>query len=398
MDDREADLVRGKLQQAEQLLSESGLDCWLVFCRETSEIPEPALALVLGADVVWETAFILTPSGDHHAVVGRYDAPPVEELGSYTVHAYDESVVDPLLDVLHSLDPDTIGLDYSTEEVAADGLTHGLYRRLVDILSETPYIDRFVSAEDIVTGLRSTKTDIERERMREAATITESLLEEAIEHWTPETTERDLSEYIHGRMEDEGLDSAWGWDHCPAVDAGAGAPIGHSLPGDRTVPPGEVLHFDFGVRYRGYAADIQRLYYHPENGDGPPTALLGAVEDVRAAIEAARDTLVAGVEGHVVDTAARETITERGWDEFQHAVGHTVGRNAHDAGTLLGPRWERYGTRPEQTVSEGEIYTLELGVDTEWGYLGLEELLEVTEDGAQYFHEPQRELRILTVE
>lgn len=397
MDDREADLVRGKLQQAEQLLSESGLDCWLVFCRETSEIPEPALPLVVGADVVWETALILTPEGDHHAVVGRYDAPPVEELGAYTVHSYDESIVDPLLNVMNTLDPDTIGLDYSTEEVAADGLTHGLYRRLVDILSETPYIDRFVSAEDIVTGLRSRKTNIERERMQEAATRTESLLEEAIEQWTPETTEADLSEYIHGRMQTEGLDSAWGWDHCPAVDAGAGAPVGHSLPGDRTVPPGEVLHFDFGVRYQDYASDMQRLYYRPENGEDPPTELVDAVQDVRDAIEAARAELRPGVEGHVVDTAARESITDSEWEEFQHAVGHTVGRNAHDAGTLLGPRWERYGTRPERTVSTGEIYTLELGVDTEWGYLGLEELVEVTEDGTEYFHEPQRELRTLPV-
>jgi len=41
------------------------------------------------------------------------------------------------------------------------------------------------------------------------------------------------------------------------------------------------------------------------------------------------------------------------------------------------------------------VHTLELGVETEQGYIGLEELVEVTEDGAEYFHEPQRELRAL---
>jgi Xaa-Pro aminopeptidase len=395
MDESDQALVREKLAQAEQLLDETGIDCWLVFCRETSEIPEPALPLVLGADVVWETALLLTPSGDHHAVVGRYDAPPVENLGAYTVHDYDESIATPLVDVLDSLDPDSIGLDYSTEEVAADGLTHGLYRRLADILSATPYVDRFVSAEDVVAGLRSRKTDIERNRMKEAARITESMLEEAVDEWTPETTEADLSASMHGRMRETGLDSAWGWDHCPAVDAGAAAPVGHSLPGDRTLPPGEVLHFDFGVRYEGYAADIQRLYYRPDDGEDPPDGLVDAFQDVRAAIETAREVLCPGVEGHVVDTAARESITERGWPEFQHAVGHTVGRNAHDAGTLLGPQWDRYGSRPDRTVSVGEIYTLELGVETEWGYLGLEELVEITPDGNEYFHDPQRELRTI---
>jgi len=391
MAETDDELVQGKLSQAEQLLAETGIDCWLVFCRETSEIPEPALPLVLDADVVWETALLVTPDGDHHAVVGRYDAPPVEELGAYTIHRYDESITDPLVDCLDSLDPDAIGLDYSTEEVAADGLTHGLYRRLCQILPDR-YTERFVSAEDVVAGLRSRKTPIERDRMKEAATITESLLSEAIEQWTPEMTEAEFAAYLHDRMREDGLDSAWGWDGCPAVDAGTEAPMGHSVPGDRTLPPGEVLHIDFGVKYRGYAADMQRLYYY---GEDPPAELEAAVADVRATIETAREKLKPGVEGYVVDAAAREEITSRGWPEYEHAVGHTVGRNAHDAGTLLGPRWERYGSRPERTVSAGEIYTLELGVDTEWGYIGLEELLEVTEDGNRYFHPPQRELRTL---
>jgi len=394
MDERDLELLRGKVDQAASVLAEEGIDCWLVFCRETSEIPEPALPLVVGSDVVWESAFLLTPDGEHHAVVGRYDAPPVAELDIYEMHTYDESIAEPLRAVLRDLDPETVGLNYSTEEVAADGLTHGLYQRLSALLSETPYADRFVSAAEVVTTLRSAKTGTERARMQEAATVTESLLEEAVDRYTPATTEADIADYLHDRMQEEGLDSAWSWDGCPAVDAGEAAPVGHSVPGDRTLPKGEVLHFDFGVRYRGYAADIQRLYYRP-NDNGPPAALQDAFDDVRATIDAAKSVLEPGVEGHDVDAVAREEITNRGWPAFEHAVGHTVGRNAHDAGTLLGPRWERYGSRPERQVNAGEIYTLELGVDTEWGYLGLEELLAVTDSGATYFHEPQTELRTL---
>lgn len=386
-------LVEGKIDQAAAALDD-GIDCWLVFCRETSEIPEPVLPLVVGSDVVWESAFLLTPDGDHHAVVGRYDAPPIAELDAYEIHRYDESIADQLRTVLEEIDPGTIGLNYSQEEVAADGLTHGLYERLTALLAGTPYVDRFVSAENVVTSLRSAKTEVERDRMKRAASTTESLLSEAVRRYTPEMTEADIAGFLHDRMREEGLDSAWSWEGCPAVDAGAAAPIGHSVPGDRTLPPGEVLHFDFGVRFEGYAADMQRLYYRPD-GDEPPAALRDAFADVRETIETAKDVLEPGVAGYVVDGAAREEIQNRGWPAFEHAVGHTVGRNAHDAGTLLGPRWERYGSRPERQVSAGEIYTLELGVETEWGYLGLEELLEVTDDGANYFHEPQTELRQL---
>ena len=102
-----------------------------------------------------------------------------------------------------------------------------------------------------------------------------------------------------------------------------------------------------------------------------------------------------GVQGFVVDDAARDEITDRGWPEYKHAVGHNVGRNAHDGGTLLGPKWDRYGESPDGIVREGEIYTLELGVDTEWGYLGQEEMVEVTSDGVEYFVEPQTEFRRL---
>jgi len=395
MDEEDRELIRGKVEQAATAIADAGLDCWLVFCRETGEIPEPALPLIAGTDVVWETAAMLTPDGEHHVVVGRYDAAPFEELGVYEIHTYDESIEESLREVLAEIDPGRIGLDYSTEEVAADGLTHGLYRRLTSLLDGTPYPDRFESAAPVVTSLRSAKNDVERDRMHRAATLTESLLAEAVEQWDPEMTEAHIAEYLHDRMREEGLDSAWGWDHCPAVDAGADAPVGHSTPGDRRLPPGEVLHFDFGVKYRDYAADIQRLYYRPDGDGGPPQALREAIVDVRAAIEAAKEKLEPGVQGYVVDEAAREEITGRGWPAFEHAAGHTVGRNAHDAGTLLGPRWERYGSRPEGRVEAGEIYTLELGVATEWGYLGLEELLEVTVDGATYFLEPQRELRIL---
>jgi hypothetical protein len=58
---------------AEQLPAETGIDCWLVFCRETSESPEPALPLVLDAD--------------HHAVVGRCEPPPVSGGGGQQLSA-----------------------------------------------------------------------------------------------------------------------------------------------------------------------------------------------------------------------------------------------------------------------------------------------------------------------
>ena len=73
-----------------------------------------------------------------------------------------------------------------------------------------------------------------------------------------------------------------------------------------------------------------------------------------------------------------------------HALGHQVGRAAHDGGAILGPKWQRYGDTPMRPIQNDEVYTLELGVMLpERGYLGLEEIVVVTEDGCEFLSERQ---------
>ena len=240
------------------------------------------------------------------------------------------------------------------------------------------------------------KSAIERERIRRSAETTDSLITEMADAWTPEWTERDVYEFLHDRVREKGLDTAWSGEYCPAVHAGAGADIGHSQPEDRVVPPGELLHVDFGVSRDGYAADLQRVYYYPEAPNGRiPDELQRAFEDVHSALEAGLDALEPGVNGHEVDAAARGELTNRGWSEFNHAFGHQVGRDAHDDGTLLGPLRERYSDRSRGEVREREVYSVELGVGTIYGYVGLEEMVEVTGDGYEYIISPQTVLERL---
>ncbi|MFW5896089.1 MAG: M24 family metallopeptidase, partial [archaeon] len=335
-------IVEEKVQQAREVVADAEADVWLTFARETSEIDEPCLPYILGFDVVWPTMVLVT--ADRSAVIiGRHDAPNAEELGVHEVVPYDASLEDAFHEFLEEVDPDAIAVNYSRDNNVADGLTHGMYLRLQSLLSGTDYEGTLVSADPIVSEVRGIKSETERERIVAAAAETEAFFSEMAAEWSPDWTEADVSEYLHDRMDEEGYGSAWSWDYCPTVHAGGEAPVGHTLPGDRTLPPGEILHVDFGVVKDGYAADIQRLYYYPQDDEDPPADLRAAFEDVRAAIDAGLDALEPGVEGHVVDQAAREEVISRGRDEYQHAVGHQVGRNAHDGGALLGPLWDRYG-------------------------------------------------------
>jgi Xaa-Pro aminopeptidase len=155
------------------------------------------------------------------------------------------------------------------------------------------------------------------------------------------------------------------------------------------------LHFDFGVQSGGYSSDIQRMYFFGAESD-IPSEVRHAFETVRDAIQLAADFLRPGVRGRDVDAVARRHVIDCGYPPFAHALGHQVGRYAHDGGTLLGPAWERYGDSPNGMVEAGNVFTLELHVPTAaYGQVSLEEDVLVTETGCEFLSHPQRALRCI---
>lgn len=397
----DATLVRGKLEQARNALDELNIDLWITYCRETTQIGEPAASLLLDQDIVMPTLVFIPQNGTPYVITGCHDAPAIEELGCYDVFGYDfdEPIRPAVREYVAESDPESIAVNSADQLHAhiADGLTDGLRRRLVDML-ERPYTDRLESAYELICRLRSVKTPVEYERMLEAAELTEEILAVATADWQESWGERAFVDRVHCELDERGLGTAWSRKHCPGVNVGAGVEIGRRTRSDDPLDPGEVLHVDFGVKTDGYSTDLQRVYYRrQDSSDEGPEELRDALLDVRAALDAARDKLEPGVSGHEVDAAARGTLLQRGWPEPDYGVGHTVGRNAHDGGTLLGPRWHHFGEAVERQVLADELYALEFGVQTEYGFVGLEDVVSVDNDGARYLVEPQQELRYLPV-
>lgn len=397
MDDNKL-LVQEKVSQAIDILRELGVDLWLTFVRETSLSPDPALDLILGVDLTWKSALLLGREGERVAIVGYYDAENVRRLETYDdVVGYHEGIGEPLRQKLAELDPQQIAVNYSENDVAADGLSTGMYLSLRRLLKDTPYGERLISAERIVAALRGRKSESEVERIRQAIATTEALFEEVERFVQPGMSQRQIADFVHEQIDSRGLGYAWDRPYNPIVTCGPDSAVGHAAPGDVVLQRGHTLHMDLGVKQNGYCSDLQRMWYVLDEGETEaPEDVQRAFDVVLGAIRAGEAALRPGVPGWQVDRAARDYIVSQGYPEYQHALGHLLGRSAHDGATVLGPRWERYAGICELPVEVGNVFTLELHVPVPGhGIMSLEEDVLVTEDGVEYLSRPQTELRTI---
>jgi Xaa-Pro aminopeptidase len=379
-------LTREKLNQAVKFVQEADLDIWLTFVRETAGGSDPVLPLLIEGGLTWHSALMVTRGGDKIAVVGNYDADPLVASGDWDkVIPYVQGMKENLLEVFEEYCRPTprIGLNFSSDDTKADGLTHGMFLTLQDWVRDSRFEGAFVSAAGLLSKLRGIKTKSELERIEGAILAGDLIFKEIAEFAKVGVSERAVYDIVHRWMRERGLGFSWDPAGDPIVNSGPHSMIGHGVPSDKIIiEPGHIFHVDLGVIWLGYSSDVQRCWYV---GDEVPEDVQKGLDAVNAAISAGAELLRPGVLGHEVDAAARATIQERGYPEYLHAFGHQVGLVAHDGGAILGPEWDRYGDTPRIPICEGEIYTLELGVTLpERGYLGLEEMVVVTAEGCEF--------------
>lgn len=392
-------IVNEKIDQAVALLEKHDIDVWLTFVRETSLTKDPALELIYPYDVTWHSAFLIARSGDTTAIVGRYDADNVRRLDAYAnVIGYDQSIRPALIQELKRLNLRRVALNFSESDPAADGLTVGLRRTLDETLAEANISEsQVISSEELLNSLRGQKSPGEVELIRQAIKTTEQLYAEAGDRIKVGVSERELAGYLHGRLKELGLGTSWDPAMNPIVNAGPQSVVGHAAPSDLRVAPGQLVHFDFGVKQAGFCSDIQRMWYVlAEAETEPPEEVKRIWKIVRGALMAGFMALKPGAAGWEVDAVAREYLTRHGLPEYLHAYGHNVGRVAHDGGVTLGPRWDRYGRSPYALVEAGQVLAIELGAQAPGkGWIYLEENVLVTEDGAVFLSEPQTDLMVI---
>lgn len=156
------------------------------------------------------------------------------------------------------------------------------------------------------------------------------------------------------------------------VASGPRAALPHARTSRRRVERGDLLLLDFGATIGGYVSDLTRTVVV----GAPATARQRDVyEAVRAAQQAARNGIQAGMTGAAADALARGVLAARGLaDLFGHALGHGIGLEVHEAPRLA-------ETAPEP-LPAGAVVTVEPGVYLPgWGGVRLEDDMWLRAEG-----------------
>ena len=170
--------------------------------------------------------------------------------------------------------------------------------------------------------------------------------------------------------------------------------MSHRGPNDTNIcEPGDMLVIDFSIRYNGYTSDIARTMYFlkPEEEHAPQE-----VQDIaNAAIRAVGEVMAhikPGMRGYEVDAIGRQSILDSGYPNIPHSVGHQVGLEVHDGGTVLGPKSVRRAS--QGILRKNEIYALEPTVlqDRDKGSAIIEDNVLITEDGCELISRRQTAL------
>jgi hypothetical protein len=407
-------------------MRENGFDMWIILCQEDDYDPihdtfcpmdpwRPILQMLIFYDAkkVSGTVFasplpsrsqkrFLTPFSGIEGInlsmtnmQGLYDSP-------WQGRDHAEQWV-LLRRIVEERDPRRIGINIGRVQWVAGGLTHNLYRQLVETLPPR-YVERLDSAEPMAGQWASTLCEDEIEIYEDVAAVAKGLIAECYSRRaiTPGvTTVEDLVWHYWQRVKDLGLDLSFRPFFFRYRSDAEEAKYG---PDDPVLRPGDFVRCDVGIKYLRLCSDHQQWAYLPRPGesDAPAFAyqLLGEAHRLQ---DIFMDEFHAGLSGNelllnILNRARREGVPE------PKVYSHSLGLFLHQPGPLVGLPWQqqRCEGRGEVKLRENSAFTMELSVGQivpEWSAkefrMGVEEDVIFTGGRCRLIHGRQERFHLV---
>ncbi|MDO6695420.1 M24 family metallopeptidase [Aliiglaciecola sp. 3_MG-2023] len=386
-------------------LAKAEVDAWLVICRENNNDP---LADHVGCENAGQTAVFLfyNHKNQFHSMAF---SPAGESTALKDVNLLDEvvsverngSAIQTAANFIIEKNFANIAINMSTKNAQADGISFTQYQQLTKALG-AKFTQRLTSAEEVIYQWLSIKLPAEIDIMRKAAVLTAQWQVEAYQQVIPGvTTDADVARFLKMKMREAGVTDGWAAAQNPNINSGSDR--GHSHPTDKIIQPGDVIQTDFGIRvYDRWVTDIQRFAYVLKDGESAaPADIQRYWKNAKQGQNAAFTAMKPGVRGIDVDTAQRKVMEATGSIPLMWSTGHPVGYVAHDTGPNLGGS-RAVSVRPAslRTLAEGMtfafdgFYSWSLD-DGQPKTISVEEMVQITKDGAEYLIPVQQELILI---
>lgn len=208
-------------------------------------------------------------------------------------------------------------------------------------------VTEWPSAVATLNRLRQVKSPRELAALRRAIAMNDRVFATALPQIRPGMTEWEIRVLLRAEMDRVSQGEAFD----TIVAAGSHASRCHHRPSLRRLRRGQPLLLDMGVKVDGYCSDMTRVVFF-----GPPSPRLREI--YRVVLAANRRALAgvrAGITCHAADRLARQVIEKAGYGRyFGHSLGHGLGLQVHDPGSL----------RPNgsELLAEGMVVTIEPGI------------------------------------
>lgn len=233
-----------------------------------------------------------------------------------------------------------------------------------------------------VMNLRNIKDEKELSLMRKAAGYTSECLEHILPYLKTGVHE---SEIIY-RMEDwiRKRKLHFSFEPIVAFDEHSALPHYNNKLSDGVLSEKSIILIDMGITYKNYCSDITRMLFF----GNPSNVQQQAYDDLLDIQKKTIKSLRLGAKMEVIDSVARNGLTDKGYPSIPHSTGHGVGLEVHE------------GVRVAKAVTDllqsNTVLTIEPGIyhAGKWG-MRIEDTVAVVDGKTEILTTFPKELTVL---
>ena len=266
-------------------MEKTGIDMWVLIAREYNEDPIIKTMLPptwLNARRTTIIVFSLNSKTKEFESVAIARYAFGDNIPSIWNKDEQPNQWEALKEYIVSKNPEKIGINTSSYESLADGLSKYHFDQLYNVLPQK-LKKRVVSAEDLAIAWIETRTELEMTVFSQLVEISSAIIREAFSTKviTPGITSTDdVVWWMREKVLELGLDT---WFH-PTVDVqrkdNSDLYAFDSKSKFDIIQPGDLLHCDFGISYLTLNTDTQELAYVLKPGEiAPPDFLVEAMNE-----------------------------------------------------------------------------------------------------------------------